>query len=132
MKQKQQSKSSTAKSDGQKPTENSSVYYIAASCLAGIRQRCDLLEQHLKRSEEELAALNLSLISSSLQQKFSKRLQEESLAALNATISAAKSLRSLLLEASEDQPSSASATSQTTDSEEQSTDNGGSTNRNAA
>src|SRR6056300_160609 len=132
MKQKQQSKLSTAKSDGQKPTENSSAYSIAANCLAGIRQRCDLLEQHLKRSEGELVALNLSSISLGLQRKFSKRLQEESLAALNATISAAKSLRSLLSEASEDQPSSVSATSQTTDSDEQSTDSGGSKNRNAA
>ena len=132
MKQKQSSPSATAKSDGQKPTENSSAYFIAANCLAGIRQKCDQLEQHLKHSEDELVALNPSLIYSNLQLKFSKKLREESLAALNATISAAKSLRSLLSEESVEAPSSASATSQTTDSEEPSTANGGQMNHNAA
>jgi hypothetical protein len=98
----------------------------------GMFQRSDQQEQLLKRLEEELAALNLSLTSSSLQSKCSKKLQDANLVVLNAMISAAKSLRLWLSEESEEAPSSASATSRTTDSEEQSTDSGGQMNHNAA
>jgi ribonucleoside-triphosphate reductase (thioredoxin) len=61
-----------------------------------------------------------------------KKLQDANLVVLNAMISAAKSLRLWLSEESDAQPSSASATSQTTDSDEPSTDNGGQMNHNVA
>jgi hypothetical protein len=132
MQQKQQSQSSTVKSDGQRLIENLSAYFTAVSSHLGMFQRSDQQEQLLKRLEEELAALNLSLTSSSLQSKCSKKLQDANLVVLNAMISAAKSLRLWLSEESDAQPSSASATSRTTDSVEQSTDSGGQMNHSAA
>ena len=55
---------------------------------------------------------------------FKLRLAED-LAPLNATIFAARLLKSSSSEELDDQPSSVSATSQTTDSDDASTDNGG-------
>jgi hypothetical protein len=75
--------------------------------------------------EVEQAVQNLcSTYSDSLWHFFEKRL-EENLAPLNVTISAAKLLKSSLSEESEDQPSSASATSQMTDCGDVSTVSGG-------
>src|SRR6056300_553035 len=107
MKQKQQSKSSTAKSDGQKPTENLSLCSIVDSYRAGMCQKYVQLEQHLKHLEEELVALNpLSNYSVSQLMSLNGRLVESS-AALNAMISAAKSLRSWLSEGLDEARSSA-------------------------
>ena len=131
MQQKQQSQSLTARLDGQRLIENLSAYFTAVSYRLGMSQRSDQQEQLLKLLEDELAALNLSLTSSDLQSKCSRKLQDVNLVALNVMISAARSLRLWLSEESDAQPSSASATSQTTDSEEQSTDSGGQMNHNA-
>ncbi len=132
MQQKQQSQSLTARSDGQRLIENLSAYFTAVSYRLGMSQRSDQQEQLLKRLEDELAALNLSLTSSSLQSKCSRKLQDVNLVVLNAMISAAKSLRSWLSEESDAQPSSVCPTSQTTESVEPSTDNGGKKNHSVA
>jgi ribonucleoside-triphosphate reductase (thioredoxin) len=102
MQQKQQSQSLTARLDGQRLIENLSAYFTAVSYRLGMSQRSDQQEQLLKLLEDELAALNLSLTSSSLQQKCSRKLQDVNLVALNAMISAAKSLRLWLSEESDE------------------------------
>ena len=85
----------------------------------------DLQVPRLKLLEAELAVQNLcSTYSNSLWDFFGKRL-EESLHPLNVTIFAARLLKSLSLEESDDQHSSASVTSPTIDSDDANTDSGG-------
>ena len=69
--------------------------------------------------------LNLSSIYSDSQLNSFKELLDESLHPLNATIFAARLLKSSSLEESDEAPSSVSPTSQTTDSDDASTDSGG-------
>src|SRR6056300_171615 len=98
MKQKQQSQSSTAKSDGLKPIENSYHYFTVGNSLLGTCQKCVLLEQHLKHLVEELPdPSRLSTYSSLQLMSLSGRLGEN-YRLLNAMIYAAKSLRSWLSE----------------------------------
>ena len=68
---------------------------------------------------------NLCLNCFDSQLNFFKLRLAEDLAPLNATIFAARLLKSSSSEELDDQPSSVSATSQTTDSDDASTDNGG-------
>jgi hypothetical protein len=93
----------------------------------GIQAEYDLQVPRLKFLEVEQVVQNLCLNCSDSQLNSFKARLAESLVPLNATIFAARLLKSSLLEELDDQPSSVSVTSQTTDSDVASTDSGGST-----
>ena len=91
----------------------------------GIQAEYDLQVPRLKFLEVEQAVQSLcSNCSDSQLNSFKARLAEN-LAPLSATIFAARLHKSSLLEELDDQPSSVSATSQTTDSDVANTDSGG-------
>src|SRR6056300_1074433 len=91
----------------------------------GIQAEYDLQVPRSKFLEVEQVVQNLCLNCSDSQLNSFRVRLADALAPLNATIFAVRLLKSSLSEESDDQPSSVSATSQTTDSDVASTDSGG-------
>src|SRR5210317_1094690 len=91
----------------------------------GTLAELDLQVPRSRLSEAVQVVLNLSSIFSSSQLNSFRDQLDENLRPLSATIFAARLLKSLSLEESGDQPSSASATSQMTDCDDVSTVSGG-------
>ena len=113
------------RSDGRNRLGNWYHCCIQVKFPSGTLVEYDLQVPHLKLSEVVQVVQNLSLISSSLQLNSLRQHLDENLAPLSATIFAVRLLKSSSSEESGEAPSSASVTSQTTDSDVASMDSGG-------